>query len=1083
MKTRKTLFVLLGIFLFVLMVTAGVGLYYYSHPPKVKSLVEKALSRATGGSFSIRHLDYSLNPIKIHAKGIVFKPAGEGIGFSAEIEDFVADCVLKGSFGRKTLVFKKLTVEGFKCRVHEGGPPSASKDSVQERSSSLKAMVRSLVSFFLFKDLRLEGAEIADGLVIADRGGLRIEVSGLSGRINTNHLLRVQGSMLVKSPAEQAIFSIPDFHINTHTAINVNDPLLDFTAAFNHGMASSPRAKIENIQGDASIRYDYGEQKIAITDFKLTLQAAYLKGLLKNETAPIEISVEAGGDVDLGEGEGNINLVSVDVKDLLKLRGRLDIGFQHQPSFRAFIPEARVFTPRVMSFLPKNVLGKLKGVNVSGPVDFSGILSGVLKKEQWVLDGNGVATLKNSPFSYRDKEMHINGLMTAQVKAEGPFSNLKLSGKLTGSQVALKVKGLSMQGAEGALIFSGAYPDFEIAELHCRIPEMASLADDKKLSVGKIGIDAAKGRVNVLGQSFDFPDIRLKSSLLSNILVTFKMGDGQMALTAKGKEVGLAKGASSLKLLPPGWGFDGLDTVDVTASTDKTGTTSFSAKLGFEKFQFHNPQQTHVGENISLHALVSGRITPFPSTLKAAVQLSADGGEVLMDRFYFNLNENPLSVEFTGDYQDRGNRVTLDSLTLNMKKVASAHVTGTLFQAGDEFEGELSLRIPDTHLKEPFQRLIREPFQTEKPALSKVSVEGIVRAEATLKGKRSSWSATGRFTWKDGVLVYGDSPVALNGIQLSLPVWLTHENSEKSTQDPKGHLSVHSLMIPHLPKQDLKVAIEAAQNGWVLPAATALAVPGGTVRIGPSRINGLMGPAPAIDTALHFENLQLESVLSPIWPEAVKGTAHGHLDPVHIERGALESAGEIKANIFGGSVTLSHVGAGGLFTTLPVYHLNARWHHLNLAEMTEGTSFGKIEGVLNGYAKNLEVTNGQLQRFDLLLDTVKTDDVPQKISVKAVDNIARLGGGQSPFAGVAGMFVSFFKEFPYRKIGVRAKLENDVFRINGTIRENGKEYLVKRGFFSGVDVINQNKDNRVGFKDMLKRIKRIGNSKDGPVIR
>ena len=150
--------------------------------------------------------------------------------------------------------------------------------------------------------------------------------------------------------------------------------------------------------------------------------------------------------------------------------------------------------------------------------------------------------------------------------------------------------------------------------------------------------------------------------------------------------------------------------------------------------------------------------------------------------------------------------------------------------------------------------------------------------------------------------------------------------------------------------------------------------------------------------------------------------------------------------------------------------------------MTEGTSFGKIEGILNGYAKKLEVSNGQLQRFDLLLDTVKTDDVPQKISVKAVDNIARLGGGQSPFAGVAGLFVSFFKEFPYRKIGVHATLENDVFRIHGTIREDGKEYLVKRGFFSGVDVINQSRGNRVGFKDMLKRIRRITDSKGGPIV-
>ena len=85
--------------------------------------------------------------------------------------------------------------------------------------------------------------------------------------------------------------------------------------------------------------------------------------------------------------------------------------------------------------------------------------------------------------------------------------------------------------------------------------------------------------------------------------------------------------------------------------------------------------------------------------------------------------------------------------------------------------------------------------------------------------------------------------------------------------------------------------------------------------------------------------------------------------------------------------------------------------------------------------------------------------------------------------GLAGRFVSLFKEFPYKKIGVRSSLENDVFRINGTIKEGGLEYLVKRSGFSGVDVVNLNPDNRASFKDMVKRIKRIKSSGQGPVVK
>ena len=994
MKARKTFFILLGIFLFALILLGGAGLYYYTHPSMVKALVERGVSGVTGAPFSIRHLDYSLSPIKLHAKGIVFKPAGEGNGFSAEIEDFMADCVLNGSFGQKTLVFKNLKVNGFKCRVLEGVVPSVSKDPVQKGSSFLSTIARSFVSVFLFKDFSLARAEIGEGFVSAQRGGRRIEISGLSGHMNADHMLDVQGIIRVESLSEQAIFSVPGFHIKTTTAVSLNDPRIAFTVAFIDGLFRSPQAKVESIEGFATIGYDHSDQKFVFADVKFAFKTTHLKGLPKTENVPFEAVLKASGEVDLEEGKARL-----------------------------------------------------------------------------------------TDFSFDVKHPHFNGLLTAELEAERPLSNLQLSGKLTGSKVSFKWKGLSVKGAEGALIFSGSYPDFEVAEFSCGVPEIKSLTDKETFSVEQIEIVSTKGHVNVLERSLNFPEIRFKSSLLSNILATVQMDKGRLKLTAKGKEVGLVHSASRLKLLPPGWTFRGMDTIDVTASLDKKGTISFSAKLGLEKFQFHNPKETHVGENISFHALISGRTTSDPSTIKASAQLSADGGEVLMDRYYFNLGENTLSVQGDGVYQGKRKSMKLDKLTLNMKKIATAHVTGTLFQSRDGLEGELDLRIPDIPLKEPFQRLIREPFQTEKPALSKVRVDGSVGAAMAFKGKRSSWMITGHCTWKDGALVYGDSSVNLTGIGLSLPVWLTHENGDGPMQAPKGHLSIRSMWIPHLPDQDLNVPIQAAQNGLIMPAATTLVVPGGTVRMGPSRIGGLTGASPTIDTALHFENLQLEPVLSRIWPEALTGNADGNLNTIHIEGGALQSTGEIKANVFEGALTLSHVGARGLFTALPIYHLDAQWHHLNLAEMTEGTSFGKIEGILNGYAKNLEVSNGQLQRFDLLLDTVKTDDVPQKISVKAVDNIARLGGGQSPFAGVAGMFVSFFKEFPYRKIGVRATLENDVFRINGTIRENGNEYLVKRGFFSGVDVINQNKDNRVSFKDMLKRIKRISNSKDGPVIR
>jgi hypothetical protein len=59
-------------------------------------------------------------------------------------------------------------------------------------------------------------------------------------------------------------------------------------------------------------------------------------------------------------------------------------------------------------------------------------------------------------------------------------------------------------------------------------------------------------------------------------------------------------------------------------------------------------------------------------------------------------------------------------------------------------------------------------------------------------------------------------------------------------------------------------------------------------------------------------------------------------------------------------------------------------------------------------------------------------------------------------------------------------LINDQFSINGTIHDGGKEYLVRRGFLRGVDVVNQNPENVISFRDMAERIRRISRPAQAP---
>jgi hypothetical protein len=146
---------------------------------------------------------------------------------------------------------------------------------------------------------------------------------------------------------------------------------------------------------------------------------------------------------------------------------------------------------------------------------------------------------------------------------------------------------------------------------------------------------------------------------------------------------------------------------------------------------------------------------------------------------------------------------------------------------------------------------------------------------------------------------------------------------------------------------------------------------------------------------------------------------------------------------------------------------------VDLERFSEALDVGRITGRLSGSMKGLRVAYGQPVAFDLKMESVPTKGVSQSVSLKAVNSISLVSTGSALSGLGISLMTTFFREFPYEKIGLECGLKNDVFTVRGLIHEDGVEYLVKRRFFAGIDVINRNPDNRIGFSDMLERAKRV----------
>jgi len=600
---------------------------------------------------------------------------------------------------------------------------------------------------------------------------------------------------------------------------------------------------------------------------------------------------------------------------------------------------------------------------------------------------------------------------------------------------------------------------------------------------GDIRVHIPDGRIDAEKKSAMLSEVRLEAAGLKHLLLDIRLSENNLNLTVQGKETLLFQTAAAYHLIPPDWNIKGHDSIRVNVTGPRTGPWQAKATLSFDDLVFQNKDGSIMGENVSFGTGIESVLDLKHSSMTFAAELDAQAGEALFDRYYLNLKRNPIVTVCNGTFDLQKKVIELSRLRFDLTGILPLEIRG-FFKQGPppKANADVTVILPKVPLKPIFHHFLEEPYKTEKPFLATLETGGDVSAQFRIKGCQGAWQARGHLGWLGGHFSLPEKGIALKGIHLDLPVWYRTGVAKTPVKTLIGKLSVESIIIPLLPEQPLNILLNAGPNRISVESPTVIQVPGGDLRVGSVQVEKLFGPDLAVHTRLEFDGIKLQPLLSRIWTRPLEGSFTGILDPVRYENHTVTTRGQLKAEVFQGNIMLSDVGASGVFTSAPVFKFNVKWEDLLLSELTTDTAFGKIEGVLTGRLRDVEMAYGQPQRFNLLLETVRKKGISQKISVKAVENIAQIGGGQSPFMGLAGAFASLFKTFPYKKIGIKANLENDVFTVNGTIKEEGTEYLVKRGSFSGVDIVNQNPDNRISFKDMVKRIKRIG-FKGGPVVK
>lgn len=1083
MKTGTKIILIASLFLLLFIIaSAGAVFYFYTHPSATKALVETSLSRAIGASATIERLSYGRDPLHLSAEGITVKPGKEVHGLFLDVSNLDAVFFLEGSFGHKSLVVTRLEVRGLWFRVLKDTFVSGMALG-PKAPSFISAVLKKAFEVFVFRDLRLEAATLTHGAARVQLDDQTLRLNDLEARLNADHRVEISSSVEFECPSRDLHLLAPRLEVKTDGAISVVDNRIRVSVTMDDVLFQSPFLDFKNLKGGTQLGYRPDKGTVTFEDLNVSLEEANIRkdGLKKPVT--VDLHLMADGAFGLKDRRVTVHSLHLSLGHRLQLKGELDGGVGVGKTMDLKVLALRLMPQELVPLLPAGLRNTMEPVKLGGPIHVTGRIKGTETETGWVWDTNLNARLKRNQVSFTHGNLKWTGTLSGSIQAQGEAPGMEISADLKAEEVLYRGNGIAMEPLEAAVSFSGRYPLLDLKALSARIPRVTGRFKDRAVQVEDIHLEAGKGRVNAATREISLPEIRFGSSLLKNITASLEIENGTLKnIHIQGQETGLAKGAIGLGLLASDWHVELKDGLQVRVRFDEQKGMEATSEWTFQEAGFQCPEGSIMGESLSLKATLNARTDPSGRMVRADVTVDAREGEVLYDRFYVNLKTHPMASRCTGTYNMHERELQLSRLSLGLKDLLTCEVTGRIVEKKPAWQLDVAMDIPELPLKPLYKFLVVEPYQAEKPFLGTLQLEGAVSAGVSVTGTSSAWTTKGSVRWREGRISSEERGVGLTGIELTLPLWVQNHDREGTGTAMAGGLSVDSLRIPFIPEQALAVLLEAGPNRLSVMSPTIVKIPGGDVRLGPVTIDHLPGAA-TISTDLAMGRVDLGPLLASVWPTPVQGTVSGTLNPVRMEGGRLTSSGALTARVFDGEVIFSDPGVSGLSSRTPVIQLNAQWRDLNLSKLTADTAFGRVEGVLRGYAKKVEIAQGQPQKFDLLLETVKKEGTPQRISIKAVENIAQIGGGQSPFVGMAGMFASIFKEFPYEKIGVHATLENDVFRINGTIKEGETEYLVKRGLLSGVNVINQNPDNRVSFKDMSKRIRRIKTSQDGPVIK
>jgi hypothetical protein len=304
----------------------------------------------------------------------------------------------------------------------------------------------------------------------------------------------------------------------------------------------------------------------------------------------------------------------------------------------------------------------------------------------------------------------------------------------------------------------------------------------------------------------------------------------------------------------------------------------------------------------------------------------------------------------------------------------------------------------------------------------------------------------------------------------------------RQTGEGQGDLRVSRLALGRLESGAFQLPLAIWPRGFALRQSVEIPVLDSALSVnyltaGKNAQNGEWEGALGFSLA----PLSLEKLTRVLDLPSMQGMLSANLPLIHYVNQEAALDGALVIQVFDGYLNctdLRFIDPLGIRPRL-LADINAR--HLDLAQLTQTFSFGQITGFIDADLKKLELAaDWQPLAFEARIAS-SPGRYPRRISQRAVDNIASLGGGGAMVA-IQKSALRFFEDFGYRGIGLSCRLENGVCHMGGIEgTDQGEQYvIVAGGGIPALTVMGYNR--RVDWQELITRIKAATQS-SGAVVK